>query len=76
MRWRDVEDCIVERSGTPDLAGLVRGKGFIAGWGEEGYRVNVRSFIKRIRQKFRAIDDAFDCIKNYSGYGYYWDHGE
>src|SRR5205809_601039 len=28
---------------------LVRGKDFIAGYGEEGYRVNVRSFIKRIR---------------------------
>jgi len=59
-----------------EIYDLVRGEGFIAGWGEEGYRVNVRSFIKRIRQKFRALDDEFDCIKNYSGYGYYWDHGE
>jgi two-component system response regulator ChvI len=59
-----------------EIYDLVRGEGFIAGWGEEGYRVNVRSFIKRIRQKFRSIDDEFDCIKNYSGYGYYWDHGE
>src|SRR5579859_1396182 len=58
-----------------EIYDLVRGEGFIAGWGEEGYRVNVRSFIKRIRQKFRAIDGQFDCIKNYSGYGYYWDHG-
>ena len=59
-----------------EIYDIVRGKGFIAGWGEEGYRVNVRSFIKRIRQKFRAIDENFDCIRNYSGYGYYWDHGE
>jgi two-component system, OmpR family, response regulator ChvI len=59
-----------------EIYDLVRGEGFVAGWGEEGYRVNVRSFIKRIRQKFRAIDENFDCIKNYSGYGYYWDHGE
>ena len=59
-----------------DIYDIVRGRGFVAGWGEEGYRVNVRSFIKRIRQKFRALDDGFDCIKNYSGYGYYWDHGE
>ena len=59
-----------------EIYDLVRGEGFVAGWGEEGYRVNVRSFIKRIRQKFRSIDDNFDCIKNYSGYGYYWDHGE
>jgi two-component system response regulator ChvI len=58
-----------------EIYDLVRGEGFIAGKAEEGYRVNVRSFIKRIRQKFRAIDDEFDCIKNYSGYGYYWDHG-
>jgi two-component system response regulator ChvI len=59
-----------------DIYDIVRGRGFVAGWGEEGYRVNVRSFIKRIRQKFRALDDSFDSIKNYSGYGYYWDHGE
>jgi two-component system response regulator ChvI len=59
-----------------EISDLVRREGFVAGWGEEGCRVNVRSFIKRIRQKFRAIDDKFDCIKNYSGYGYYWDHGD
>jgi two-component system response regulator ChvI len=51
---------------------LVRGKDFIAGYGEEGYRVNVRSFIKRIRQKFRDVDDTFDCIENYPGFGYRW----
>ncbi|HUL10266.1 MAG TPA: response regulator transcription factor [Candidatus Acidoferrum sp.] len=51
---------------------LVRGKDFIAGYGEEGYRVNVRSFIKRIRQKFRDVDDTFSCIENYPGFGYRW----
>jgi len=51
---------------------LVRGKDFIAGFGEEGYRVNVRSFIKRIRQKFRDADDSFTCIENYPGFGYRW----
>jgi len=51
---------------------LVRGKDFIAGYGEEGYRVNVRSFIKRIRQKFRDVDDSFACIENYPGFGYRW----
>ena len=51
---------------------LVRGKDFIAGYGEEGYRVNVRSFIKRIRQKFRDVDDTFTCIENYPGFGYRW----
>jgi two-component system response regulator ChvI len=51
---------------------LVRGKDFIAGYGEEGYRVNVRSFIKRIRQKFRDVDESFACIENYPGFGYRW----
>ncbi|MEM9881049.1 MAG: DNA-binding response regulator, partial [Pseudomonadota bacterium] len=43
-----------------------------AGDGEHGYRANVRAFIKRIRQKFRAVDDHFDCIGNYPGFGYRW----
>ncbi len=51
---------------------LVRGKDFVAGYGEEGFRVNVRSFIKRIRQKFREVDESFDCIGNYPGFGYRW----
>ena len=51
---------------------LVRGKDFVAGFGEDGFRVNVRSFIKRIRQKFREVDENFNCIANYPGYGYRW----
>lgn len=51
---------------------LVRGKDFVAGFGEDGFRVNVRSFIKRIRQKFREVDENFGCIANYPGYGYRW----
>ena len=47
-------------------------KGFIAGTGEDGYRANVRSAIKRIRNKFRACDPAFDEIENYNGFGYCW----
>jgi two-component system response regulator ChvI len=46
--------------------------GFIAGSGNDGYRANVRSVIKRIRNKFRAIDPAFDEIESYSGFGYCW----
>src|SRR5262245_14554927 len=49
---------------------LVRGKDFVAGYGEEAFRVNVRAFIKRIRQKFREVDENFDCITNYPGFGY------
>ena len=51
---------------------LVRGAGFVAGYGAVGYRSNVRQFIKRIRQKFRAVDSRFDHIENYPGFGYRW----
>jgi two-component system response regulator ChvI len=46
--------------------------GFIAGSGEEGYRTNVRSSIKRIRNKFRAIDSGFTAIENFLAFGYCW----
>ena len=51
---------------------IVRGKDFVAGYGPDGYRANVRSFIKRIRKKFRDVDDSFDGIENYPGFGYRW----
>lgn len=51
---------------------LVHGEGFVSGYGDEGYRMNVRTFIKRVRKKFRAIDDDFDAIENYPGFGYRW----
>lgn len=46
--------------------------GFIAGSGENGYRTNVRSCIKRIRNKFRAVDPEFAEIDNYQSFGYRW----
>ncbi len=51
---------------------LVRGQDFAAGYGPEGFRTNVRSFIKRIRGKFREIDENFEQIENYPGFGYRW----
>ncbi len=67
---------LAERAGQDvryrELYDLVRGKGFIAGAGADGYRANVRTFIKRIRQKFRDMDPAFDRIENYPGFGYRW----
>lgn len=51
---------------------LVHGKDFVAGYGPDGFRGNVRSFIKRIRQKFRNVDDNFRHIENYPGFGYRW----
>src|SRR5712671_427727 len=50
----------------------LRHEGFIAGEGAEGYRANVRSAIKRIRNKFRALDSTFEEIENYTGFGYCW----
>lgn len=50
----------------------VHGKGFAAGDGEEGYRTNVRSLIRRIRNKFRDLDPEFEEIENFQGFGYRW----
>jgi|SRR5579872_4050886 len=58
-----------------ELYDLVHGKDFVAGYGSEGYRTNVRTFIKRIRKKFRALDDAFAAIENYASFGYRWKLG-
>ncbi len=46
--------------------------GFIAGSGQDGYRTNVRSAVKRIRNKFRAIDRDFMEIENFPAFGYRW----
>jgi two-component system, OmpR family, response regulator ChvI len=46
--------------------------GFISGRGEHGYRMNVRSMIKRIRNKFRLIDPDFHQIENFTAFGYRW----
>ena len=47
-------------------------EGFLAGSGADGYRANVRSLVKRIRNKFRDVDPTFDEIENYAGFGYCW----
>ena len=47
-------------------------EGFIAGTGNDGYRANVRTAIKRIRNKFHSCDPTFDEIENYTGFGYCW----
>ena len=55
-----------------ELYDLVRGRGFVAGQGIDGHRTTIRSFIKRIRKKFRAVHPTFDQIQNYPGFGYRW----
>jgi two-component system response regulator ChvI len=70
---------LAERAGQDvryrEIYDLVRGKGFVAGTGTDGYRANVRTFVKRIRQKFREVDPEFDAIENYAGFGYRWREG-
>lgn len=61
-----------EDVGYREIYDLVHGKDFIAGYGAEGFRANVRTFIKRIRKKFRDVDPEFDQIHNYAGFGYRW----
>jgi two-component system response regulator ChvI len=55
-----------------EIYDFFRGKNFVAGRGPEGYRINVRSVIRHIRRKFRAVDPAFGEIENFSRYGYRW----
>ena len=43
----------------------LRSPGFVSGHGVEGYRPNVRSALKRVRNKFRALDPDFDAIESY-----------
>ena len=68
--------CLASRAGHDisyrELYDMVHGKGFVAGPGADGYRSNVRTFIKRIRRKFKEIDSGFDGIENYPGFGYRW----
>jgi two-component system response regulator ChvI len=47
-------------------------EGFVAGQGDEGYRTNVRSSIKRIRKKFCKLDLTFAEIQNSPSRGYRW----
>jgi two-component system, OmpR family, response regulator ChvI len=71
-----IVDLLASRAGEDvryrDLYDLVHGAGFITGKGSEGYRANTRAFIKRIREKFRAVDDGWSVLENYSRFGYRW----
>jgi two-component system response regulator ChvI len=46
--------------------------GFVAGCGNDGYRVNVRSAMKRIRNKFRVFAPGFAEIENHPDLSYRW----
>ena len=72
----DVVAHLAERAGHDvgyrQIYDLVRGNGFLAGQGEDGYRANVRAMIKRIRHKFTRLDPDFAALHNYPGFGYRW----
>jgi two-component system, OmpR family, response regulator ChvI len=53
-----------------EIYDVVHGKDFVAGYGDKGYRPNVRTFIKRIRRKLHDADPSFEHIVNTPGYGY------
>ncbi|TDQ84295.1 two-component system response regulator ChvI [Dongia mobilis] len=55
-----------------EIYDALRGENFAAGQGPDGYRANVRALIKRVRQKFLAVDPGFDAIENFPGFGYRW----
>ena len=59
VTYRSIYDCVHRR-------------GFMAGYGENGFRTNVRSSIRRIRNKFRKLDNSFSEIENYPSFGYRW----
>ena len=46
--------------------------GFLAGVGSKGHFANMRSFIKRLRIKFRQVDPTFRSIINANALGYAW----
>jgi two-component system response regulator ChvI len=54
------------------LYDVVRMPGFFSGQGPEGFRTNVRSTIKRARNKFRGVDVGFSAIETYMAFGYRW----
>lgn len=66
---------LVEHAGSfvsyRTLYDVLQSPGFIAGTDADGYKVNVRSQVKRIRKKFGALDaSAWNMIENYQAVGY------
>lgn len=48
----------------------MRGEGFHSGNSSDGYKINVRTMIKRVRSKLIAVDNTFNGIENYTALGY------
>lgn len=54
------------------LYDVLKGESFVAGSGPDGFRANVRTLMKRIRQKFLETDPSFAAIESVPGFGYRW----
>lgn len=55
-----------------EIYDVIRGPGFIAGTGVNGFRANVRQIVSRARRKFTKVDPAFPNIENAADHGYRW----
>src|SRR3546814_10181916 len=55
-----------------EIYDVVHGVNFSAGDGPDGFRMKVRSLIRKIRARFRSLERNFDEIENVAGYGYRW----
>jgi two-component system response regulator ChvI len=58
--------------GYREIFDVIQSDLFASGAVGEGYRMFVRAAVERIRQKFRALDGAFDAIEHTAGLGYRW----
>jgi two-component system response regulator ChvI len=58
--------------GYREIYDAIKGSGFVAGPGEEGYRGNVRATIKRLRRKFTDLNSDFAALETHPGFGYRW----
>lgn len=54
------------------LYDVIKTPGFIAGEGDNGWKSNVRSMTRRMRDKFRKITPDFEAIRIRSARGYAW----
>lgn len=61
-----------EKVSYREIYDVVHGTGFVAGDGPDGFRSNVRSLIRNVRNRFRTIDQEFAEIENLPGFGYRW----
>lgn len=55
-----------------ELQEAAHGRPFASGRGDDGFKVNLRAAIIRLRRRFLEVDAGFDRIETLMGYGYRW----